>query len=122
MANKEEFKMSDSLKLIYSCSGFADVGEISDRVTRRLSRNGFAKMFCLVGIGAEIQDFIDKANNADQNIAIDGCSLACAKKCLELKGITSQSYIITDMGFEKGSTPPSEENIDKVFNKLKSSF
>ncbi len=114
--------MSDSLKLIYSCSGCADVGEISDRVTRRLSRNGFAKMFCLVGIGAEIQDFIDKANNADQNIAIDGCSLACAKKCLELKGITSQSYIITDMGFEKGSTPPSEENIDKVFNKLKSSF
>ena len=41
-------------KLIYACSGAADVGEIADRVARKIASDGFTKMTCLAGIGAGI--------------------------------------------------------------------
>ncbi len=37
-------------KLIYSCSGSADVGEIADRVARELRNEGYAIMTCLAGV------------------------------------------------------------------------
>ncbi|MBT4482837.1 MAG: zinc-binding protein, partial [Candidatus Latescibacteria bacterium] len=38
--------------LIFPCSGAADVGEISDQIARKLTRDGIGKMFCLAGVGA----------------------------------------------------------------------
>ncbi len=38
------------LKLIYACSGAADVGELSDQAARKLSKSGVSKMSCLAGI------------------------------------------------------------------------
>lgn len=37
-------------RLIYSCSGCADVGEIADQVARKLTRDGYGKMTCLASI------------------------------------------------------------------------
>ena len=48
-------------KLIYACSGAADVGEIADRVVRRLRREGFTKMTCLAGIGAGLSGYVQSA-------------------------------------------------------------
>ena len=41
-------------KLIFSCSGAADVGELADQTARKLTRNGDGKMFCLAGIGGRV--------------------------------------------------------------------
>ena len=36
-------------KLIFACSGAADVGQISDLAARKLTVEGAGKMFCLGG-------------------------------------------------------------------------
>jgi len=108
-----------STRLIYTCSGAADVGEIADRVVRRLRDEGYARMTCLAGIGADLSGFVQSAKGADENITVDGCSIACARKSLERIGVTPTSYILTDMGLEKHETPVTEEIIDKTFQKIK---
>jgi len=46
------------IKLIFPCSGAADVGEISDKAARGLTAQGHGKMFCLAGIGGNINGII----------------------------------------------------------------
>jgi len=110
---------NSGVKLIYSCSGNADVGEISDRVARALRREGFGQGSCIAAVGAGMQGFIQSAKGADVNIAIDGCPVACARKILESIGVTPESYIVTEMGFKKGHTHVTPEVIETVFNTVK---
>ena len=107
-------------KLIYSCSGAADVGEIADQVARRLRSEGFAKMTCLAGIGAGLSGYVQSAKGADENITIDGCSVACAKKTLENIGVTPTAYILTDLGLVKGESPVTKETVKQMSDKIKS--
>ncbi len=102
-------------KLIYSCAGSADVGEIADRVARRLRDEGYAIMTCLAGVGAGLSGFVQSAIGADENITIDGCSTACARKSLERIGVNPKSYILTALGLEKHETPVTEKVIDEIF-------
>ena len=106
-------------KLIYACSGAADVGEIDDRVVRRLRNEGFTKMTCLAGIGAGLSGYVQSAKGADENVAIDGCQVACAKKTLEKIGVNPNEYILADMGLVKGETPVTEEIIMQMCEKIK---
>ena len=105
-------------KLIYSCSGAADVGEIADQVARRLRSEGFAKMTCLAGIGAGLSGYVQSAKGADENITIDGCPVACAKTTLEKIGVTPTSYILTDLGLVKGESPITKETVKQISNKI----
>lgn len=107
-------------KLIYACSGAADVGEIADRVVRKLRSEGSTKMTCLAGIGAGLSGYVQSAKGADENITIDGCPVACAKKTLEKIGVTPRSYILTDLGLVKGETPVTEDIITRMCEKIKS--
>jgi len=47
------------VRLIYSCSGAADVGEVADKLARKLSKSGIGNMFCLPVIGALFQDLLN---------------------------------------------------------------
>jgi uncharacterized metal-binding protein len=102
------------VKLVYSCSGAADVGEISDRAARQLRKEGFAQGSCVAALGADLSGFIQSAKGADLNITIDGCPVACSKKIMEKHGITPLSYVVTEMGFTKGSTHATAEVIEAV--------
>jgi uncharacterized metal-binding protein len=106
-------------KLIYACSGAADVGEIADRVTRKLRSEGNLRMTCLAGIGAGLSGYVQSAKGADENITIDGCPVACAKKTLEKIGVTPTSYILTDMGLVKGESPVSEIIVARMCENIK---
>ena len=106
-------------KLIYSCAGSADVGEIADRVTRRLSDEGYARMTCLAGVGAGLSGFVQSAIGADENITIDGCPTACARKSLERIGVHPTSYILTDLGLVKHETPVTDQIVAEVLEKIK---
>jgi len=106
-------------KLIYSCAGSADVGEIADRVTRKLRDEGHARMTCLAGIGAGLSGYVQSAKGADEVITIDGCVTACARKSLERIGVKPTSYILTDLGLEKHETHVTEKIIDEIFEKIK---
>ena len=101
--------------MIFACSGAADVGAISDRAARKLTTDGKGKMFCLAGLGGRVQGIIDKTGAAARVLAIDGCSLDCAKKTLELAGFSKFMHIrVTDVGMEKGKAPPTDQNVEAV--------
>ncbi|MHB8139053.1 MAG: putative zinc-binding protein [Smithellaceae bacterium] len=106
-------------KLIYSCSGSADVGEIADHVTRKLRDDGFAKMTCLAGVGAGLSGYVQSVKGADEVITIDGCVTACARKSLERIGVQPTSYILTDLGLEKHETPVTDQVVNEVLEKIK---
>lgn len=105
---------SGDITMVYSCSGAADVGEISDRVARRLRDDGFAKMSCLAGIGADLSGYVQTAKGADIVYTIDGCGTACAKKGLERIGVSPRAVILTDMGLEKGKCPAGDEVVNRI--------
>ena len=104
--------------LIFPCSGGSDVGELSDRVARKMAKCGQAKMFCLAGIGAHIPGMIESTKAANKLIVIDGCSVSCSKKTLEHAGFKAMAFNLKDMGFEKGKTNVDDESIDKVLSKI----
>lgn len=101
--------------LIFACSGAADVGEISDRAARKLSKDGAGMMFCLAGVGGRVEPIMKKTGSASKILVIDGCNLDCVKNCLEKAGFTEFEYIrVTEIGLEKGKSPANEENVAKV--------
>jgi len=107
-------------RLIYSCSGGSDVGEVADRAARKLRDDGFSGMTCLAAVGAHLSGFVESAKGAEENITIDGCPVACARKNLEHIGVTPKSYILTEMGLEKGKTRVNQRTVIDVCEKIKS--
>lgn len=102
-------------KLIFACSGAADVGEIADHAARQLTKEGFGKMFCLAGIGGRVNNIMMSTQSASKILAIDGCPLDCVKHCLQQAGFNEFSHIrVTDLGLEKCKSPATAENVNKV--------
>lgn len=107
-------------KLIFSCSGAADVGELADRAARKLSRAGHGKMFCLAGVGGRVSGILKSTEAAASILAIDGCALDCARKSLEEAGITRFNHLrLTNLGFEKGNAAVDSDSIAQVVEKAK---
>jgi len=102
-------------KLIFACSGAADVGEIADHAARLLTRRGTGKMYCLAGVGGHVPDILDRTRNAAKVIAIDGCEQDCVRNCLFGAGITATAHIrVTDLGLSKGQSPVNDQNVTRV--------
>jgi uncharacterized metal-binding protein len=102
-------------KLIFTCSGAADVGAVADQAARKLTRDGAGKMYCLAGIGGRVAGIMKTTEAVDTILVIDGCPISCGKKCLEQAGFTKFHHMqLADLGMEKGKTPPTEENVAKA--------
>ena len=112
---------SDKVRLIYSCSGAADVGQIADLTARRLRDEKFGSMSCLSGIGAGLSGFLESAKAAD-NIVIDGCPVGCGKKMFENQGLPFTEFVLTQQGLVKGSTPPTPEIAGNMADAVKASI
>lgn len=112
-----------SPKAIFSCSGAADVGELTDRVARSLMKAGNGKMFCLAGIGGNISGIIKSTEAAPKILVIDGCGLNCTQKTLEAAGFTEVIHLnLMDLGFTKGTTDVNAENVNNVVNHISTIF
>lgn len=106
---------SSGAKLIFACSGAADVGAVADQAARKLTREGQGKMFCLAGIGGRVEGIMKTTAAAEAILAIDGCPLNCVKACLENAGFTNFKHLqMADLGLAKGQTPVTEEAIAAV--------
>jgi uncharacterized metal-binding protein len=102
-------------KLIFACSGAADVGHIADLAARKLTAEGTGKMFCLAGIGGRVGGIMATTQSAAAILAIDGCPLDCVKKTLEQAGFSKFEHLrLTDLGMEKGKTAVTDEAIAKA--------
>jgi uncharacterized metal-binding protein len=100
---------SGGVKLIFACSGASDVGEIADRTARKLTREGFGRMYCLTGIGGRVASIVKTTRAADAILAIDGCAQACAKHCLEQAGFKCFTHLqLGALGMEKGMSPATD--------------
>jgi uncharacterized metal-binding protein len=106
--------------LIFACSGAADLGEIADRAARKLTRDGAGRMFCLAGIGGRVSGIMRSTEAAARVLAIDGCSLDCAKSCLQQAGFTAFEHLrVSDLGMGKGTSPATDERVALVADKAK---
>jgi uncharacterized metal-binding protein len=107
------------VNLVMACSGIADVGELADKVYRKLVKDGVGAGFCLAGIGAGKSGFVQSARTGI-NIVIDGCPVNCGKKILDKIGSEVKSFTLAGlMGLEKGKTPVTDELIETTVNKIK---
>ena len=104
-----------SPKLIFPCSGASDVGEITDRAARKLTRDGIGRMYCLAGIGGRVENIMESTKTASKILLIDGCSSDCARNTFLQAGFKEFAHLrLTDIGMEKGKSPVSEEKIEIV--------
>jgi len=109
---------STAPKLIFACSGASDVGEISDRAARRLTKEGKAKMYCLAGVGGRVPEILANVPLAQKILVIDGCPAECAKNTLLQAGFTVFEHLqLKALGLEKGQSAPSFDNIQSTVNK-----
>ena len=109
-----------STKLVFPCSGGSDVGELTDRAARQLSKTGAAKMSCLAGVGGGISGFIASAQGADVTLVLDGCPQDCGKKTMEKNGVTGfKHFRLTDLGMQKGKSPANDQNMETICGKAK---
>lgn len=103
------------IKLVFTCSGAADVGELTDRAARQIRKEGIGTMSCLASIGARDSDITFNAEIADRVLLIDGCPNACARRTFEQAGLTRfTQFDLSEIGLKKGRSPLSEENIRRV--------
>ncbi|HUS57108.1 MAG TPA: putative zinc-binding protein [Planctomycetota bacterium] len=106
-------------KLIFSCSGAADVGAIADQAARKVTASGKGKMFCMAGIGGRVPGILKTTESASKVVAIDGCPLNCAKSSLEQAGIRSFTHIqLAELGMEKGKSPLSDDKVAAIAAKI----
>ena len=102
-------------KLVFACSGAADVGAVADLAARKMTRDGVGKMFCLAGIGGRVPGIMATTAAAAKVLEIDGCPLNCVKGTLEQAGFTTFEHLqLADLGMEKGKTPATPEAVEKA--------
>lgn len=115
MAESKSCECSAAPKLIFACSGAADVGALADQAARKMTRDGNGKMFCLAGIGGRVPGIMKSTEAAAAILAIDGCALNCAGKSLEEAGFKNfEHLLVSDLGFQKGESLVTEEAVKKI--------
>ena len=115
MSENKACRCGTAPKLIFACSGAADVGAVADQAARKLTKDGAGKMYCLAGLGGRVSGIVATTGTAAKVLAIDGCPLACAKNTLVQAGFSAFEHLqLADLGMEKGKTPPTSETIAKV--------
>ena len=112
------YNSSNVNKIILACSGGSDLGELSDKVARKLRNNGVYNMKCLAMVAADNKGLIE-ALKSSETLVIDGCPVDCGKKIMEEAWLTNYQYIrLTDLGLVKGQTPVIDETIDRIYNHI----
>src|SRR5512146_1690896 len=105
-------------KLVFACSGAADVGGLADRAARQMTLDQTGKMYCLAGIGGRVNTIMESTRAAAKILAIDGCPIECARKTLEQAGFAGFQHLkLADLGLQKGSSPITDQNIRLVASK-----
>ena len=120
MSSKSEC-CSGAPRLIFACSGAADVGAIADQAARKLTQEGVGKMFCLAGVGGRVSGIMKTTEATEERLVIDGCALDCARSCLEEAGFREYVHVrVTDLDMEKGKSPATDDRIIRVMAVCKS--
>ncbi len=99
-----------------ACSGSSNVGQLTNDLALRMTREGLGKMSCLAGVGGHISGFVVSARDCERLVVLDGCSQQCAAKTLEHVGVQPHLYLqMTEHGFEKRhGVPVQPEELERA--------
>jgi uncharacterized metal-binding protein len=102
------------------CSGAANCGQIANELALRLRDDGKATPYCTVGIGGHVKGIVEGARSARLLLAIDGCNVGCARKCLEGEGLgPGMHFIVADeIKMKKDHVRAKEGDIRKAYELL----
>lgn len=90
------------LPVVYSCSGCSSAAQMANHVALQLDRRGVAEMSCIAGVGGDVPHLLNIAQSGRPIIALDGCALACARRCLERHQIVPDGYhLLSKYGVKK---------------------
>ncbi len=93
--------------IVLACSGSSNVGQLTNDLALRMTREGLGKMSCLAGVGAHLSGFVVSARDCDRLVVLDGCPQRCAAKILEHVDVKPHLYVLfTEHGFEKRHDMP----------------
>jgi uncharacterized metal-binding protein len=120
----QKLGMAEGNALLLTCSGASNVGLMSHQAVVELAQEGFGKFFCLAGIGAHLDKFVQSAKNNPEVIVIDGCPVGCAKRIAEHADVPIGKYlVVTKQGIEKNHTlKTNEEEVEKVKQAVKNLY
>jgi len=106
------------------CSGGSNCGQIANQVAVKLTEEGIGNIYCLAGIGAHIDGMVESVKGAKRLVALDGCSVACAKKTIEHAGLTVTDWVcVTEEGISKNHDfQLGSEEIDLIAQRTKESL
>lgn len=115
-------KIND-LPLIYACSGSSTTAQITHKIALELDWEGKAEMSCIAGVGGGVKSKMRTALSGRKIIALDGCALNCAKKCLSKIGVKpTHHFTLTDLGMRKRyhepCSPMDYENARKAIEQV----
>jgi uncharacterized metal-binding protein len=110
--------------ILLPCAGGSNCGQIANQVAVQLDQEGVGRLYCLAGIGAHISGMIESVRSAKRVMAIDGCSLACAKNTVEHAGLRVTDWIcITEEGIDKNHQfSITQEEIELIARRTKESL
>ena len=98
----------DKKPIVYSCSGCSNLAQIAHDLALNMDKDGIAEMSCISGVIGNVAPIMALARSGRPIIAVDGCSLACTKACLDFCDIKTELHFdLSKYGFEKR---PKEEN------------
>ena len=103
--------------MIFPCAGACSVGQLSNDLAKKMSKEGIGKMACIAAVGAGGPMAIKAANEAKIVLIIDGCPMSCAKKIVEKAGIRpTLQVLVTDIGMKKTDVLGySDEEMEQAF-------
>lgn len=125
MVSKQECACGDTSalaggkkRIIFPCSGTANVGLISNAAALQLADEGYGVATCIVLLGSGDDGLKRRIAEADEVVIIDGCPSLCGAKIAEGHGVTPlQHIVITRLGIDKVySRDYSEEEVETVIS------
>jgi uncharacterized metal-binding protein len=102
--------------LVFPCSGASNCGQVANEIGLKLRENGKGTMYCTAGIGGHVKGLVEGAKQAKILVAIDGCPMGCAKKCLENEKLVPAVHFIVsqEITMVKAYARPAKEDVSKA--------
>ncbi len=99
---KEKKGKYKGMPLVYSCSGCSSVAQLANALAVRLDREELAEMSCIAGVGGGVKALVKTAKSQRPILALDGCPLHCARRCLEQQGVEPTVHVdLSTFGLRK---------------------
>lgn len=83
-------------KYVVSCSGSCPIGELCDRIARKLHRNKKAQMLGLSQIISQV-DAASQLATAEDILLLEGCHVGCLRDALGSLGYGERDYLTLDL-------------------------